>query len=513
MAKRAHNPRYFVTSRSMQTTSIARLARSQLRRIPFSSRFARNWSFLVASNLACQALGMLATIRVARTLAPEGYGQYNLVLTVASLGTVVAWLGFRNVVIRECARHPERSGNLFIISAIFRSVTVAIVGVGILVYGLISANTLPGAFPAISVALVVSLSAWELVENVAFGHEHMEYTAGINLAGSVMWVLAAWAVPKEWLTPTSVSVAYASLQGIEALAYIGIAGRMGYLRKRAHTDTWSLAQSLLKQSLPFYWLAVLTAATNQLPILFLAQRSGQAEVGFYNVGMRLIYPMQMLLTTALTALYPNLARTGNGRGGEEGFLTTVQTALSGLVLLGTSGALVISLLRQELVSIVFGKAYLNTADALAFQCWYSVLFAIFALIGTSLAACDRQKLIAWLSTAYAALGLPVLWWGAGRGATGLSLAILISAVINISYHWIFFQRSLPKQLSTSHSIRLLLVLLTGMIVAWVVPQSLAFIWRLAASAGWIMIMLPVITREARLSLLSSTNRSPAFVRK
>ncbi len=36
------------------------------------NRFARNWSFLVGSNLACQVLRMLATIRLARLLAPEG---------------------------------------------------------------------------------------------------------------------------------------------------------------------------------------------------------------------------------------------------------------------------------------------------------------------------------------------------------------------------------------------------------------------------------------------------------
>jgi O-antigen/teichoic acid export membrane protein len=97
-------------------------------------RFARNWSLLVVSSMAGQALGMLATIRIARTLAPAGYGQYNLVQTVAGIGTVVALLGFRNVLVRETARHPERSADLFFVSAFIRTGMLLLSVLGIVVY-------------------------------------------------------------------------------------------------------------------------------------------------------------------------------------------------------------------------------------------------------------------------------------------------------------------------------------------------------------------------------------------
>jgi hypothetical protein len=47
------------------------------------SRFIRNWSMLVFSNIACQALGIVATARIARYLLPLGYGQYNLMQRLA----------------------------------------------------------------------------------------------------------------------------------------------------------------------------------------------------------------------------------------------------------------------------------------------------------------------------------------------------------------------------------------------------------------------------------------------
>src|SRR5947209_918632 len=112
------------------------------------SRFARNWSLLVFSTVACQPLGMLANIRIARALAPGGYGQFNLVQSVAGLASVFAGLGLRNVVVRECARHPGNSARIFYTSAILRLVALFAVGSGILLYSRVDAHWLSLNFAA-----------------------------------------------------------------------------------------------------------------------------------------------------------------------------------------------------------------------------------------------------------------------------------------------------------------------------------------------------------------------------
>lgn len=49
----------------------------------FRSKFIKNWTLLFGSNMLGQALGLLATIRIARALNPTGFGQYNLLQTIA----------------------------------------------------------------------------------------------------------------------------------------------------------------------------------------------------------------------------------------------------------------------------------------------------------------------------------------------------------------------------------------------------------------------------------------------
>jgi O-antigen/teichoic acid export membrane protein len=295
-------------------------------------------------------------------------------------------------------------------------------------------------------------------------------------------VVAAWTAPREWLTPLNVSIAFAALQGVEGLAYLGLGKRIGAFRRNLQITSWPfLARDLARQSLPFYWLALLTAATNQLPIIFLAQRSGQAQVGLYNVAYRLMSPMQVIIISALSALYPGLSRAGVQD--EEGFMRMARRALVGITLLGTVGATVVSLLRQEIVTLLYGGAYRATADALLYQSWYTVIYGLFCLIGTSLAARDKQKWLAVLSTCYAVVAIPILWIGAGYGATGLAAGILAAAAASMTYHWVAFGKCLPRPTTFAFALRPALVLVSGMIVSWAIPQSVAFVWRLCIATA------------------------------
>jgi O-antigen/teichoic acid export membrane protein len=277
-----------------------------------------------------------------------------------------------------------------------------------------------------------------------------------------------------------VSVLFAALQAAKGLAYALTIQRvwpLGIRRHTAITKLYRAGRSVLAQGLPFYWLAILTAATTQLPLLFLAERSGQTEVGLYNAGFRIVFPLQLLLEAALTSLYPGLAQAATAD--PERFQSTVRRALVGLTLLGVAGATTVSLMRGELVRVLFGGAFRSAANAIAMQCWCVMLYCILSLVGTSLAASDRQKQLAMLSTAYVLVATPVLWLGAGFGASGLAAASLVAAAVNMTYHWVVFEKSLPYRLPVSFLLRLLLTMGLGVAFASSIPQEWPPVLRLS----------------------------------
>jgi PST family polysaccharide transporter len=445
--------------------------------------FLRNWGALVGSNLIAQAFGMLAIFRIARVLLPSGFGFFNLTLTVAAFGSVAVSLGLRNVIIRECARSRDLSGQIVVAAAVIQGACLPLAVVGVFLYWGSSTSGVAAPLNIAAVVLLLALTAWDLIESVSFGHERMEYSAVITLSGSILWVTATWSVPEEWITSNTVTISYVALQFGKAIVY-GILG----VRKRflgPGIRYWRAAIGpMLRNGLPFYWLSILTAATNLLPILFLAERSGESQVGLYNVGYRLIGPMQMVMGTALAVIYPSLSQVSLNNGPK--LFQVVRSALYGMTLLGTACATCVTLFRYDVVDLLFGSAYRLSADALAFQVWYGVLFSLLSLMGTVLAAMDRQLLLAGLSTCYAIVSLPILWWGAGHGATGLAMAIVSGAVVNFSYHWVIFQRALPHRIRKQDVAVLVLILVAGVGVGVMLPGDASSLVRASVVIAMLM---------------------------
>jgi O-antigen/teichoic acid export membrane protein len=457
------------------------------------SRFARNWSLLMVSNLGGQVLGMLAMIRIARVLAPEGYGQYNVVQTTASIAAVLTGLGLRNVIIREVARRPGESASILYTSVALRALALAIVGVGLLIRSAATSQALPIAFAAVAVGLLAGLTIWELAETIVFGHERMELAARVNLAGTGVWTAFAWLVPAVWLTPLSACAAFALIHGVKGVVFALTAGRLARQEGAAPVISRALGRELLREGLPFYWTALVVASTNQLPILLLAARAGTGEVGLYNVSFRLIYPIDLLIGTALTALYPGLSRAAFGDS--AWFMSAVRRALIGIALLATALALAVSLLRREAVLVLFGPEYQRAADAMALQCWYTVLYSIHSVIGTVFAARDRQGWMAKLAFPTTAITLPIVWIGTGYGATGLAAAVGLAALLNLTYLWVFFQRSLPERLDRPLAALLIAILLGGLTLAWGIPQGWSFPVRLALTVALPGVFVGVLAWE------------------
>jgi O-antigen/teichoic acid export membrane protein len=400
---------------------------------------------------------------------------------VAGIGFVFACTGFRNVITRQVARSPEMVSRLLQAALWFRVCAGLVAAIGIGAYSLISTAGFPQPLAAAAIALMAGQLAWDFLESAAFGRQDMKGSAVINAVGSAVWAAAVWLAPKTWITPLTVSWSFAALQLLKAAPYVR-ASRVGsLLTETACAGPDNLGgRALLRESFPFFLVSVLTAATSQLPVLFLAERSGEREVGLFNAGYRLTAPITMLISTVLTALYPRLAQSSaHDRGG---FTRQARRAFLWLTGAVAGAAVVATLFSAETVGLLYGYAYQDSAAALTFQCWFLVPYAALCMIGTTLAACDRQNCLASLSAACAAISTPILWYGAGHGATGLAQAMMIAAAVNLTYHWIVFVRAVtePKPM---RQLLLGVAIAAGLGLSFAVSSSCSWSTRLVICAA------------------------------
>jgi O-antigen/teichoic acid export membrane protein len=435
--------------------------------ISISSKFAKNWAYLLTSSVFYQALGMVAMIRVARILTPAGYGHYNLVQATASIGMIFAGLGMREVIIRACARNPENSRTLYSTSLRVRFVFGFLVALGILLYSLLSPNTLPTSLSGFVIMILFGQILWDTSESISFGKERMEFSSWINSLGSFLWVIWVWCVPASMLTVAVVSLSSALLQlfkaGVLRWQVTGIIPAYRSDERNTRKDT----RHLVRESLPFYWLALMSMAQGEFSVLILAGRSNSEQVGLFNVGFRLLRPLAIFIATGLSVLYPYLSRAKIQDTAE--YMQAINKAFKTIIVMGSSCAFLVSLLRTEVVQILFGAKYAGSSDAIAFQCWNAVLYAILCLIGTSLAASDKQRWLAALSTACTIIALPIIWFGTPFGATGLAIGMVIGSAMNLTYHWYFFRKSLPGKIQSRVTIRYFIVFGIAFLCSWITP--------------------------------------------
>lgn len=446
-------------------------------RMLFGSSMRRNWGSLVITGLVSQALGMLATIRIARVLRPDGFGEYNLVLTITSVAFILSGLGLRSVIIRQCARDPYKSPSIFQKSILIRAVLAVGAAIGVLLYTSLIQGYGTIAFNSCILFLLIGQLVWDCTESVMFGLQNMVMPSVINLIGSVTWVCIIWLMPSPVLTSRLVVLLVALLQAGKAIALTRLLLRSDRIQRPMYSRITVEYRTLVREGLPFYWLAIMTAAVSSIPILFLGLRSTSAELGLFNAPARILSPLQLLLSTGIAVLYPMLSN--QSVSDHTAFVQTVRKAMVAIIIVGSCLGLCVSLVRTEVVLLLFGPEYEQCADILMYQCWFTLLLAIYSLIGTVLSARDRQRTLAIISTVYAVTTIPFVWLGSGHGAIGLVIGMLFGGIVNFVYHWIVFQRVMPIAFANRES--LLLLCLAGIfaVPAWWLPIGTNWIVRIA----------------------------------
>lgn len=444
----------------------------------------RNFSALAASSLIVQMLSILSSIRIARSLEPEGYGLYNLFLIQASFLGILAAFGLRLVVIRMGARNNELNKQLFkknlkikIYSTI---ITLIIAGF----YNYFRPNNQFNSLLIFLLFLQVSFTnVYDSIDSLAFSNQKMEGTGFINLFVTFIWVALVYLLPKDLITVNMMVIVQVGSQILKTSLYFFWVFTKGMLVSQS-IQLEIETKEIIRQSYPYMILAIFTSIQNQIPVLFLDHNSSLHEVGIFNLGYRILSPMQLFLNYALTALFPNLSSLI--MTDSNAFSKIVKRALLIIIFIGVMGSLTFTIFSKEIIVFLYGVKYIASSTVVLVQCWFTVLFAIFCLIGTVLSATDKQNQLAWLSFIYAIVSTPILWYGSKFGAFGLSVSFLISALINLSYHWVYFAKILPKGIKFKYTALVFSILSIGAIIATLIPQNLGFFYKITTFIGLVI---------------------------
>ncbi len=442
----------------------------QIKSLFLRNTIVKNFSVLAFSKVLSQFLALFVSIKIARILTPSLFGTYNLLHVQCAVFAVIASFGLRNIIIRNIARNINELQAIFINSFILRGFGILVASLFFGLYYFIYTEYDTLLFLLVLVSIFARVF-FDLFESVAFGLEKMEFSGVINISGTILFLFSLLTFPVQRLNLHTIFALFVLFYALKAVVYYFLLNKKYKLfkidfKKIRIKET----KYLFKISFPYYYLALLSLLSVQIPVFFLQFRSGVEQIAFFQIANKILIPINIIVSTILAAVYPNLSKLFYSNF--NNFIRNAKMVFVLLTLFCVVAAFGISLFRNEVVLLLYSDKYLNSSLVISYQSWFAVLQGLTSLMGTMLSAINRQKILGYLSIISTVIQLPILWIGSKGGAQSLSAAFLIAIIIIFIIHFFVIRKFLNKKLSILFFTKILGILIVGYCAANLIPVGL-----------------------------------------
>lgn len=387
--------------------------------------------------------GLFVGVWVARYLGPNQFGIFSYAFAFTSIFSGLAKLGLDEIMVRELVNHPEMRDK-YLGTAFWLKIFGALIVMGIM--AAIVPFTTNDATTNLFIFIIASSLIFQSFELVDFYFQSQVLARIISICKVIQLTLSS--IIKIYLILTKADLIWfvlaTSFDAITLAASYIIAYR---LRKNPaffkHFDT-QIAKKLLKDSWPLIFTSIVVSIYMRIDQIMIKEILGEYQVGIYSVAVRLseaFYFIPMLITSSLFPAILNVKKHS-----EELYRQRLQRLYTFMAWFAIAIALPMTFFSNSLISILFGKAYIEAGKVLMINIWAS----IFVFLGVSFSKyllAENLTKIAFQRTFIGAISnvLLNLWLIPYYGVSGAAIATLLAQFIaNFGYD--IFDKRLHQQL-------------------------------------------------------------------
>ncbi len=274
------------------------------------ARLSTDTVYLLTARSISQALTLLFTLAVARTLGEQGFGQFAFISAVIAIANVVTTFGMDTMLIRDvaAARPPSTAPTGLFSAALFIQLGLSTIFIAVLVA---LGPRLPNQTATQPALLVAALSLFPLAFSTVFsallrGRGQMGTYALFSGATAAILGLGAWLLWRRGGTLIDVALILLVAQaGGAIIAFVlyrrawPLSGRWRWPTRRQLDRAWRTGSVLAG-------LMILAVLYQRLDVLLLSQLAGDAATGYYAAAVRILEALKMLPGAFFGALLPLL---------------------------------------------------------------------------------------------------------------------------------------------------------------------------------------------------------------
>lgn len=433
-----------------------------------------NTGALTGASLWRILISFVLQVLIARRLGAEGLGHYTIALAYLNVSQVISELGLSTLLIRDLAQNPTHR------RAYFRW----LLGIQFLT-GLLVWLVLIGLSVALPFAPVTAASLWLVGASLPLyavtsasqtlfqAGERMELVMGVEVTINTLILLislgALWLGGDE-LTLIGVIIVTQTISAILCLALL----RRSRLLAPPQESIPIQPRALLRQTMPFFGLALSDVLLQRLDILLLGIIVGPATTGIYSAAYNIVRVLMKLIQSFWRALYPTLSRLQ--RHAPDRYVRLQVLSLRfGLLAILPAAAISFGV-AAGLLQTLFGGEYGASAQVYRALVWAAPLFLVEMYAITVLMIERHLRVSLWISVAHIVTTLILLpGMTLFGGAIGASLAVVLAGATGALFGvWVLHRLRLLPFVGKKRGI-----LLAAMLAGWL-GAVLPFPWVLNA---------------------------------
>lgn len=322
-------------------------------------------------------VGLLVGVWLARYLGPEQFGQFNYALAFVLIFGAVAGLGLNGIVVRDIVREPATSsttlGTAFLLQFIGGLIAVA------LVVGTIAWLRPDDSLTKTMVAILGMGLVFKSTDVVKYWFESQlqsRYTVWVEngvfiimaIVKVVMILLQAPLLAFVWLTLAEAVLVGGGL----LLIYANRGGQLGTWRPDI-----SRAKRLLADCWPLIFSSLAVTIYLRIDQIMLAEMVDDHAVGVYSAAVRISEIWYFIPMAIVGSILPSVINAKNTS--QAIYEDRLQKLYDLLVLLALAIAIPMTVLSDNIVVALYGKAYIDAGTILSINIWAGV----FVFLGTA----------------------------------------------------------------------------------------------------------------------------------
>ena len=453
-----------------------------------------NFSYLTFGSIISQLLLLITVIKITKLLSPENYGLYSFILAQGLLLHSISDLGIKAIIIRTIARNPEKTKDLVYNGLKLRTVALILLMLIYIVYNYFLGNLEPTGIILLGLFTLVD-SIFYMFEYVFLGNQKMLYPSLIKIFHSLIWFLFIIFLPAQYFEVFYLLTFFLALNLLKVIIFSYLLKKQDLLIGEVE-NFWVSTKSLMKEGWPYFGLMLLTLPTNHLSNNFLDINSTQVEVGYFNLAKKLMSPVTLIISFALTALFPNLAVLFQNN--KDKFMSLISNGMG--LFIGALSILgfIFTLLSKDLIDFFFSTEYQNSIEVVQLQVWYVIINAVNHLVTIIYGATNNEKHIFKLALISAIWSTPILFWGSFYGAFGISLGYVISFSLYEFYFWVRFKKIINIKIEKDLTGWISLVILFS--TSYFLPQNLNLFVKFGVLSLGLIIWFLAFKKEIFLML-------------